>query len=124
MDIFDRISAQLAARGISQAELSRMTGISTGLISQWKKRSQQPSMQKLKLVAQALGMSVDELMGADPPAAPGPEVARTGEERKLLLLSRRAQDLPEEEYRKLLQYFEETIDIYLRARGIDPGKPR
>ena len=123
MDIFDRISAQLSARGLTQADLSRMTGISSGLISQWKKRSQQPSMKKLKLVADALGMTVDELMGGDPPAAEGPVAARTGPERRLLLLSRRAADLPEEEYEKLLKNFEETIDVYLRARGIDPGKP-
>ena len=40
MDIFDKISARLTDLGMTQADLARATGISTGLISQWKKRTQ------------------------------------------------------------------------------------
>lgn len=39
MDTFDRISALLKEHGMTQADLSRATGISTGLISQWKKEN-------------------------------------------------------------------------------------
>ena len=55
MDIFDKISARLTDLGMTQADLARATGISTGLISQWKKRTQKPSAEKLKKVADALG---------------------------------------------------------------------
>ena len=124
MDIFDKISDRLTDLGMTQADLARATGISTGLISQWKKRTQKPSAEKLKKVADALGLSVDELLSAEaPPAAPREQasaIAQTREERKLLLLARRASELPDAEYKKLLKNFEETIDIYLEARGIAP----
>ena len=62
MDTFDRISALLKEHGMTQADLSRATGISTGLISQWKKRMQQPSSEKLKAMADYFGVSVDWLL--------------------------------------------------------------
>ena len=62
MDTFDRISALLKEHGMTQADLSRATGISTGLISQWKKRMQQPSSEKLKAIADYFGISVDWLL--------------------------------------------------------------
>ena len=72
MDTFDRIEALLKEKGMTQADLSRATGISTGLISQWKKRMQSPSAEKLKLVADVFGVTVDYLMNGEnkntPPA--------------------------------------------------------
>ena len=72
MDTFDRIEALLKEKGMTQADLSRATGISTGLISQWKKKMQSPSAEKLKLVADVFGVTVDYLMNGEnkntPPA--------------------------------------------------------
>lgn len=65
MDTFDRIEALLKEKGMTQADLSRATGISTGLISQWKKRMQNPSAEKLKLVADVFGVTVDSLMNGE-----------------------------------------------------------
>ena len=63
MDIFDRIMSLLRKKGMTQADLSRATGISTGLISQWKKRMQSPSAEKLKLIADYFNVSTDYLLG-------------------------------------------------------------
>ena len=65
MDIFDRIELLLKRNHMSQADLSRATGISTGLISQWKKRSQSPSNQKLAILAKYFDVSVDYLLGKE-----------------------------------------------------------
>ncbi len=65
MDIFDRIELLLKRNHMSQADLSRATGISTGLISQWKKRSQNPSNQKLAILAKYFDVSVDYLLGKE-----------------------------------------------------------
>lgn len=65
MDTFDKISRLIEQNGITQADLARATGISTGLISQWKKRTQKPSAEKLALVADYFGVSVDYLMGVE-----------------------------------------------------------
>lgn len=70
MDTFDRIEKLLRQHSMSQADLSRATGISTGLISQWKKRSQTPSIQKLSLIAEHFNVSIEYLLnGEEKPAA-------------------------------------------------------
>jgi transcriptional regulator with XRE-family HTH domain len=63
MDTFDRISELLRKNKMTQADLARKTGISTGLISQWKNRSQNPSAEKLQKVAECFNVSVDYLLG-------------------------------------------------------------
>ena len=63
MDTFDRIEYLLRTNGMSQSDLSKATGISTGLISQWKKRTQNPSISKLAVVADYFGVTVDYLLG-------------------------------------------------------------
>lgn len=62
MDTFDRILEILSRNKMTQADLSRATGISTGLISQWKKRCQNPSAEKLQRIADYFGVSVDYLL--------------------------------------------------------------
>lgn len=59
MDTFDKIELLLKKHNMSQSDLARATGISTGLISQWKKRMQKPSLDKLKLVASVFDVPVD-----------------------------------------------------------------
>lgn len=51
---------------MKQADLAKATGISTGLISQWKNRSQQPSAKKLQIIADYFGVSTDYLLGNEP----------------------------------------------------------
>lgn len=63
MDTFDRISDLLRKNNMTQADLARKTGISTGLISQWKNRAQNPSAEKLQKVAECFNVSVDYLLG-------------------------------------------------------------
>ena len=65
MDIFDRIELLLERNNMSQTDLSKATGISTGLISQWKKRSQNPSNPKLAILAKHFDVSVDYLLGKE-----------------------------------------------------------
>lgn len=66
MDTYDRIERLLFENGMKQADLAKATGISTGLISQWKNRSQQPSAKKLQIIADYFGVSTDYLLGKEP----------------------------------------------------------
>lgn len=68
MDVVEKIDLLLKDRGISAAKLCRELGFSSGLYSQWRKRSQNPSADKLKKVAAYFGVSVDYLMGTEPGA--------------------------------------------------------
>ena len=65
MDTYDRIERLLFENGMKQADLAKATGISTGLISQWKNRSQQPSAKKLQIIADYFDVSTDYLLGND-----------------------------------------------------------
>ena len=76
MDTFDRIEQLLRERGMKQADLARATGISTGLISQWKNRSQQPSSRKLQLIADYFGVTVDALLGGGEAAGAGQDAGK------------------------------------------------
>lgn len=66
MDTYDRIERLLFENGMKQADLAKATGISTGLISQWKNRSQQPSAKKLQIIADYFDVSTDYLLGNEP----------------------------------------------------------
>ncbi|MBR6789768.1 MAG: helix-turn-helix domain-containing protein [Oscillospiraceae bacterium] len=66
MDIVDKIDRLLKDRGISAAQLCRELGFSSGLYSQWRKRSQKPSAEKLRKIAAYFGVSLDYLMDRTP----------------------------------------------------------
>jgi len=97
MDTYDRIAQLMAQHGERAADLAKATGISTGLLSQWKARMQRPSLEKLTLVAEHYGVSVDRLQGK---ADPRPDI--TFDDFTYALHSE-TQDLTEENKQKLLE---------------------
>ena len=58
----ERFSELLETRGITAYKLSKETGFSQALISQWKNGKQVPSADRLMVVADYLGVSMDYLM--------------------------------------------------------------
>ena len=69
--------------------------------------------ERIVKIAAALGVSPTYL-------ANGEELlqARTEDEKKVLLLARKAADIPTAQRERLLQHFEDTIDIYLKAKNV------
>ena len=63
----DRLNEALAIRNITPAELSRLTNISEGTISNYRKGKYTPKQKRLGLFAEALNVSVSWLLGADVP---------------------------------------------------------
>ena len=58
----ERFSELLETRGITAYKLSKETGFSQALISQWKNGKQVPSADRLMIIADYLGVSMDYLM--------------------------------------------------------------
>ena len=58
--IFANIAALCKARGISIARLERETGLGNATIRGWESSS--PTVEKLKIVADYFGKTVDEMM--------------------------------------------------------------
>lgn len=50
------------AAGISQGELAKRIGVTPGAVSQWEQGTTNPSIHRLKAIAQTLGVTVDELL--------------------------------------------------------------
>lgn len=63
----DRLKDALDIRGITAADLSRMSGIDEGTLSNYKKGKYIPKQRKLEAIAVALNVSIPWLMGADVP---------------------------------------------------------
>jgi len=63
MDAYDRIEKLMLEHGEKASDLAKATGMSTGLLSQWKSRMQKPSAAKLSKVAAHYGVTTDYLLG-------------------------------------------------------------
>lgn len=62
----DRFNAALEQSGMSAAELSRLTGIPEGTISQYRKGLYAPKQKRLEMIARALHTTPTFLLGYDP----------------------------------------------------------
>ena len=51
------------ALGITQEQLAAILGVTQGTVAQWETGRSHPSFDKLPKVAEALGVTVDELIG-------------------------------------------------------------
>lgn len=65
MKIYEKIFARLEEINMTQSEFSRITGISTSTISDWKKKEINPQADKLVNICKALDMSFAELLCDD-----------------------------------------------------------
>lgn len=60
----ERIVYAMDAQGVTQAELARMSGLSTGLVAQIVTgKTKDPRLQSVLAIAMALGVSLDYLAG-------------------------------------------------------------
>ncbi|MCQ2529208.1 MAG: helix-turn-helix domain-containing protein [Saccharofermentans sp.] len=62
-DIGERIFKLLQERGMSQRELSKLTGIPTSTISDWKTKGNEPTADKIVLICQALNVNSEAIFG-------------------------------------------------------------
>ena len=63
----DRLNQALKSKDMKASELSRLTGIGEGAISQYRKGAYKASQEKLELLAKALNVPIAWLMGAEMP---------------------------------------------------------
>jgi len=63
-----RLQKALDERGLSQADLCRMTGLTTAGVSKYLTGQTKPTLEKAQIIAESLDMSLDELTGWKPKA--------------------------------------------------------
>lgn len=105
-----------------------MMGHSRTWIDDWKRGRGLPDENVIMQIASALHTTSAYLMGETDDPSEGkknnPATAQDARQRDIVVLTRMASQLPEEDYNRLVKNFEDTLDIYLRARGLDPDDYR
>ena len=70
MTLGERIYSLRKARGLSQEELADAVGVSRQAVSKWELGESQPEVDKAVLLAQALGVTTDQLLLGEPENKP------------------------------------------------------
>lgn len=127
MEFYKRIDSLCKATGTSVTALLKSLNISTSKGTAWKNGSI-PRADVLQKLATALHTTPAYLLGETDDPSEGkknnPATAQDARQRDIVVLTRMASQLPEEDYNRLVKNFEDTLDIYLRARGLDPDDYR
>lgn len=127
MEFYKRLDSLCKATGTSVTALLKSLNISTSKGTAWKNGSI-PRADILQKLATALHTTPAYLLGETDDPSEGkknnPATAQDARQRDIVVLTRMASQLPEEDYNRLVKNFEDTLDIYLRARGLDPDDYR
>ncbi len=127
MEFYKRLDSLCKATGTSVTALLKSLNISTSKGTAWKNGSI-PRADVLQKLATALHTTPAYLLGETDDPSEGkknnPATAQDARQRELVVLARRAEQIPDEDYKRIVKTFEDTIDIYLRARGLDPDDYR
>ena len=112
-----RLNSILQKRNLSQADLSKMTGIRSSSISDWLNGKYEPKQDKIAIIADALNVSPVWLIGydepstnqtegyyVDPETAEFAEYLRTRPEARLLFSASRG--ISKEDMEKAVEYIE------------------
>ena len=113
----ERLNSILQKRNLSQADLSKMTGIRSSSISDWLNGKYEPKQDKIAIIADALNVSPVWLIGyddtssnqsegyyVDPETAEYAEYLRTRPEARLLFSASRG--ISKEDMQKAVEYIE------------------
>ena len=99
----------LSETGKSQSDLVTYFGITASTVSDWCNAKKFPRVDKVQQLADYFGVKKSDLIE---------ENTINQSERKLLLLARHLEKIPEEKRQTLISNFENTIEMYLDALGI------
>lgn len=113
----ERLNSILQKRNLSQADLSKMTGIRSSSISDWLNGKYEPKQDKIAIIADALNVSPVWLIGYDEPSTNqtegyyvDPETAEFAEYLRTRpgarMLFSAAKDISKEDMQKAVEYIE------------------
>lgn len=113
----ERLNSILQKRNLSQADLSKMTGIRSSSISDWLNGKYEPKQDKIAIIADALNVSPVWLIGYDEPSTNqtegyyvDPETAEFAEYLRTRpgarMLFSAAKDISKEDMEKAVEYIE------------------
>lgn len=144
MNFAERLTELMQTNGITKYRISRDIGCSASTITNWLNGTM-PTADKIQQLAEYFDVTVDYLLGNvnDPcfyldnqrisdeinsldgyKKEPGQKAEPNNDyEEHILMLARKAEDIPKEQRDRIIQNFADTIDIYLAAKGLKKEDP-
>lgn len=147
---YDRFIQLCEQKGVKPTRAAIENGIARSAVSNWKSNWAQgieslPSTANANALADYFDVSVDYLLGnvSEPyfhldnqriadeinsldgyKKEPGQKAEPNNDyEEHILMLARKAEDIPKEQRDRIIQNFADTIDIYLAAKGLKKEDP-
>lgn len=111
----ERIKALRKERGLTQQQLAEVLGVDRTSIAKYE-TGQLPSAEVILRLAEYFSVSVDYLCERSQGA---PMQAENDAERDLLVMFRKTDGIPAQHRAEITRYIESTIDMYLKAMGVD-----
>lgn len=109
----------LQSRGLTAYKVSKDTGIPQTTFSTWKSKKHILNADALNILAKYLNVSVEYLItGEENETSDNKYEAKNSTEREMLLLCRSMESVSDEERESLINNFKNSIDIFLKAKGI------
>lgn len=105
----------LEEKGVTVYRVAKETGISSATFTEWKNGSYTPKQDKLQKIADYFGVTLDYLVGNETET----KNSESDTERKIRILTWKSEQLNDSDREEVLRHFENTIDLYLKAKGID-----
>lgn len=104
----------LEEKGVTVYRVAKETGVSSATFTEWKNGNYTPKQDKLQKIADYFGVTLDYLVGNELETKPESET-----ERKIRILTWKSEQLNDADREEVLKHFENTIDLYLKAKGIE-----
>lgn len=104
----------LKEKGMSQKELSERTGIPESTISDWKKKNNNPTADKLMIISEVLGVDIYELLSGSQVRGKRtrePSIIVIEKETELGQMVTKYQELPDSLQKRLLGYLEALSEL-------------
>lgn len=116
-NLYRNIEKLCNEKGIDVTTMCREAGVSSGSLSDLKtNRISSLSLKTINKIADYFQISVDEIQGKNSPVKENKKTAKQDE--KIILLARHLEEIPESDRKQLINTFQNTIDLYLKAKGI------
>ena len=118
--VYEKILELCQHKGVTPGKMCNDLGYSRNTMTALKNgRSTTIKLDKAQRIADYFGVSVDYLLSGERKEKPAAESDGPKSKNKISVLLRRAEKLPKEDYDRITKNFEDTIDLYLKARGLD-----
>lgn len=118
----NRLKEIMSESGVNNSKLSRDTGISSGLISEWVRGEKLPGYEKLRALALYFSVSGDRLLSLDSADSQAvkrsalPRISDAGREMLALF-----EQLPERDQQRFIGRLEERVETLKKEKAASPA---